>query len=330
MRAAGIDNGRKQQRDVHDPRGRYTCVSSLRLVRVSFWPTIDQSWDDLFDGAQHAATTGWHRLYVADHFMPKGGDLRVPLLECWAVITALAVALPRVTIGSLVSGNTYRHPAVLAKHAASVDVISGGRIVLGVGAGWQENEHVAYGIEFGTTAERFDRFEEACAILRSLVDQPFTTFAGRFYNLADAPLDPKPVGPFPLLIAGGGERRTMRIAARYADEWNAWTTPEVLARKMKVLDAHCESEGRDPEGIRRSTQALVFLSDDDAQNRAIRKSGGDIPAIVGNARELTDQLGAYAATGLDEFIVPDFTLGRGAERRDLLDRFRTEVAANFS
>src|SRR2546423_3605575 len=132
-------------------------------MRLSVWPNPQQPWADVLAVASHAAETGWDGVWFADHFMPNADDVSGPYLECWSVIAGLAASVPRVRIGALVSGNTYRHPAVLAKQAATVDRISGGgRIVLGLGAGWQENEHRKYGIPFYDTKERLARLEEAC------------------------------------------------------------------------------------------------------------------------------------------------------------------------
>lgn len=299
-------------------------------MEFSVWPGLQQPWGDIVDVARHAELTGWDRVYVADHFMPNSDDVSGPMLECWGVVAALAAAVPRIGIGTLVCGNTYRHPAVLANQAATADVVSGGRVVLGLGAGWQVNEHEAYGIELWSLKERMDRFEEACAVIRSLRDEERTTFAGEHYRLTDAPLEPKPVGPLPLLIGGGGEQRTLRIAARYAEEWNVWSDPERFAQKSAVLDQRCDEVGRDPSTIRRSTQALLFLSDD--QEFLARMRGHDIgrPAIVGDSAEVTDIVGRFRDAGVDELIVPDFTLRTGEQRREVLEKFKDEVAVHFS
>lgn len=296
-------------------------------MRFSVWPTTRQSWDDFFDLAVHAEATGWDGIWVADHFMPAAPPLDVPTLECWAVLGALAASVPRVRIGSLVASNTYRHPAVLANMAATVDQLSGGRLVLGIGAGWQENEHRAYGITLPPVRERLARLEEACEVLRGLLDRPRTTFHGRFYELLDAPLDPKPLQqPLPLLVGGGGERVTLRIAARWADEWNTWGTPDVLARKGAVLDRHCHAVGRDPATIRRSAQAVVVPAD---PALALAPSAGWPATIGGSASELRELMAAYVAAGVDEFVVPDWNAGRGQARRDFFDWFAAEVAAGF-
>lgn len=303
-------------------------------MRFSIWPTAAQSWNDVVELATHCEQTGWDGVYFADHFMPNSQDtepLDGDMLECWSVLAALAGLVPRVQLGSLVSSVTYRHPAVLAKIATSVDQISGGRLTLGVGAGWQLNEHAAYGIELGTVRERIDRFDEAVQVLRSLLDRPRTTFAGQYFQLKDAPNQPPPVrGRLPLLVGGGGEQRTLRIAARYADHWNCWSTPELLAHKVSVLRAHCAEASRDPADIHVSTQAGLFLSTDSgwlAQRR--EQPAGRFPVMIGTPAEVTEIIRQYEAAGADEIIVPDFTLGSGARRKDTCDLFIKEVAAAF-
>lgn len=293
-------------------------------MRFSVWPSTGQSLGDFMDVATHAAGSGWDGIWVADHFLPSSGSQDVPVLECWTLLAGLAVSVPRVRLGSLVTGNTYRHPAVLANMVATVDHLSGGRVVLGLGAAWQENEHVAYGIDFFDTRRRLSRLEEACAIVRCLFDDHRSTFDGRYYRLIDAPMEPKPLqSRLPLLIGGGGERVTLRIAARWADEWNTWGTPDEVRAKGAVLDRHCEEMGRDPAEIGRSAQVLVELQ---ATAEPLRRS---MPIVRVNAGEMQEILQAYAEAGVGEFIVPDWNLGKGQERRDALDRFLTEAAAPF-
>ena len=297
-------------------------------MRFSIWPSPARSWDEILELTRHCEATGWDGVYFADHFMPNGADA-TPLdgdtIECWSVMAALAASVPRLRLGTLVTSITYRHPAVLANIAAAVDRISEGRLLLGIGAGWQENEHAAYGIELGPVKERLDRFEEACQVLTGLLRDQRTTFEGDHYRLQEAPNQPTPVqAKLPILIGGGGEKRTMKIAARYADEWNAWSTPEVLAHKVGVLRQHCEDLGRDPSEIQVSTQALLFLSTDEAWLADKRGSG-----IVGTPAEVTEIVAAYRDAGCDELIVPDFTLGPMERRKETCDLFINEVAPNF-
>jgi F420-dependent oxidoreductase-like protein len=311
-------------------------------MRFGIWPSPSRSWDEIHELAAHCEQTGWDAVYFADHFMPNGpgpAPLDGDIVECWSVLAALAASVPRVRLAPLVTSVTYRHPAVLANIAAAVDQVSRGRLTLGIGAGWQENEHAAYGIALGTVRERMDRFEEATQILRSLLGQPRTTFEGQYFRIQDAPNQPAPVqDPLPLLVGGGGERRTLAIAARYADEWNAWTTPELLAHKVSVLRAHCEEAGRDPGEIRVSTQALLFLSTDKewlADKRQAQPGQPGQPAqpgpprIVGTPDEVADIVARYRDAGADELIIPAFTFGSLARAKDTCDLFMQEVAPAF-
>jgi F420-dependent oxidoreductase-like protein len=298
-------------------------------MKFSFWTGPGNSWNDLLALGQHADKTGWDGLWFADHFMPNTAEAAGPTAECWTTLAAWAATVPRVRLGALVTGNTYRHPAVLANMAANVDNISGGRVVLGLGAGWQENEHQKYGIPFYTLKERMDRLEEACQVVKGLLGGERATFSGNYYQLDDAPNEPKPAqSPLPLLIGGGGEKRTMRIAAKYADEWNVWGTPEILAQKGQVLEKHCADLGRDPKEIRRSAQALLFLTDDASVVERARQGGR--PVIAGNVEQVSETVAAYRDAGVDEIIIPDFSLGRelGAKKQ-VMDTFIAEVAPAF-
>ncbi|WP_040834296.1 LLM class F420-dependent oxidoreductase [Nocardia brevicatena] len=197
--------------------------------------------------------SGW----TFDHFYPIFFDSTGPCLEGWTTLTALAQATERLRLGTMVTGVHYRHPAVLANMAAALDIISGGRLELGIGAGWNEEESGAYGIPLGSITERLDRFEEACQVLIKLLSQETTDFDGKFYQLTGARNEPKgPQRPHPpICIGGNGEKRTLRITARYAQHWNFVTgTVEEFARKRDVLAAHCADIGRDPKEIMLSAQ----------------------------------------------------------------------------
>jgi len=300
-------------------------------MRFSIWPNMSQPWSDVLDIARHCEATGWDGIYFADHFMPNtpdGAPADGPAMECWSVLAALAVSVPRLRIGSLVCGNTYRHPAVLANMAATVDNLCDGRFVLGLGAGWQVNEHEAYGIPLFGAKERLNRLDEACQVVNGLLRQPRTTVKGRHYTVTDAPCDPKPVQPrLPLLVGAKGKRRALRIVAQYADEWNMWSWPELLRERREVLLRHCDGVGRDPADIKVSTQALLYLADE--SGKVPEPEPGIRATIVGTAAEVADTVAAYRDAGVDELIVPDWNLGRSTERSDTCDRFMTEIAAQF-
>lgn len=299
-------------------------------MRFSYWTPNTLSWDDTRAAAQSAADLGYSCFWYADHFMPNAPEpADGPVHEAFTMLAAVAAAVPTIRLGTMVAGNTYRHPAVLAKIAATIDHVSNGRFTLGLGAGWQENEHAAYGIEFNTFGWRFDRLEETCAALQSLFTERRTTLVGEHVQLTNAPLDPKPIqSPLPLLIGGGGEKRTLRIVAQYAQAWNVWGTPELLAQKIGVLNGHCADLGRDPSTITKTAVALLFLTDDAEQAAKLRSGPAPRPMIIGNAVEVAEQMRLFAAAGVDEFIVPGFTFRSVTERDDVLGRIMADVAPN--
>lgn len=202
--------------------------------------------------------------WLFDHYAPIHGDLDGPCLEGWTTLAALAAATSRIRIGLMVTGNTYRHPAVLASIAATVDVISKGRLDLGIGAGWNEYEHASMGIPLYATGERIRGLDEACQIIKQLFTQHLTTFDGRYYQLKDARREPKPVQkPYPPFVIGGsGEQLTLRVVAKHANVWNFVAGPvDVFQHKVSVLKQHCEAVGRDFDAIDLSTQVPVNYAD---------------------------------------------------------------------
>jgi F420-dependent oxidoreductase-like protein len=229
-------------------RPEHTTWEELRDV----WVAADEI--DLFESAWN-----W------DHFYPLTGDLTGPNLEGWTMLAAMAQATRRIRIGCQVTGMIYRHPAVLANMAATVDIISGGRLELGLGAGWNQHECDAYGIELPPLRERFDRFDEGVETIVSLLSRPTTTFHGRYVRLTDARCEPKPVQrPHPPIAIGGrGPKRTLRTAARWAQHWNAITeSPEQWRATKEVLLEHCAAIGRDPQEITCSANVRVESADD--------------------------------------------------------------------
>ena len=245
------------------------------------------TWDDMLAVWQAADEielfeSGW----TFDHFYPIFSDPTGPCLEGWISLTALAQATGRLRVGVLVTGNVYRHPAVLANMAATLDVVSHGRLELGIGAGWNEEECRAYGIELPALRTRFDMFDEACQVLVGLLSQETTDFDGEHYTLRAARCEPKPVQrPHPPICIGGrGERRTLRAVARFAQHWNfPGGSVEEFVAKRDVLARHCADAGRDPAEIMTSTH--LRLSPD------------------GDVKQLYEDATAYADAGLDLGIV---------------------------
>jgi probable F420-dependent oxidoreductase len=287
-------------------------------MKFSVWPNPERPTAEVLDLARMADTEGWYGLWFADHYMPNTGSETIQpgdVHECWAMLPAIAAVTERIRIGPLVSPTSVHHPAVLANRAATIDHISNGRMVLGIGAGWQINEHHAYGIELQDPGQRVSRFEEAIQVIRSLLSEERTDFSGEFYEITDATADPKPIqSPLPILV-GTGSPRMLRITARHADEWNTWGGPPMAGGAFDKLLVACEQVGRDPDTMWKSAQALVFMSDDAELADNIRGSDMGPRSIIGSTDELVDQFGQYAELGFDEFIVPDFTLGGTAEER---------------
>ncbi len=295
------------------------------------WPQLQDLW-------RHIEATGWGAACVTDHFMPNVPNPVDDTLECWTALAGLAHTTTRMRIGTLVVGNTYRNPAVLAKMATTVDIMSGGRLICGIGGAWQRNEHEAYGIPFYTVGERLNRLDEACQMLLSLWTQDKTTFEGKYYQLKEAPLYPKSVQqPHPeLLIGGGGEKRTLRIVAKYADHWNVWGGPEVLLRKGQVLEEHCTAVGRDPAQITRSANMPLLLTDKPEESQALAmdlmqrfgRSEADArdTVLAGSVSQIQDTLGRLQAAKVEQLFIPTFVPPWDIEQ---LDRFITDVAPAF-
>jgi F420-dependent oxidoreductase-like protein len=299
-----------------------------------------QTWPGVLDLWRHLERTGWDIACVTDHFMPNTKEREGSMLESWSTLSALAALVPRMRVGTIVLGNTYRHPSLVAKMAAQVDIISEGRLLLGLGAGWQENEHEAYGIPFYTMRERLERLDEACEVMRALFTQRRSDYKGRYYQLSDAPLDPKPVQrPYPeIMIGGGGERVTLRIVARHADHWNVWGGPEVVARKGAILDEHCAAVGRDPKAIRRSGNMALLITDRKDQVEKLAETIGARMGVhaadprdtclAGTPDQIREQLHRLREAGADTLFIT--TLFRPmAELRPDLDRLMTEIAPEF-
>lgn len=295
-------------------------------MRLSIWPGLGQPWSDVLDLARFCDREGWDTVYVEDHFIAHGAEDDLdPLLEATASLSAIAAATERIRLGTLVLSVTYRHPAVIANWAATLDQVSAGRLTLGLGAGWQEDEHTAYGLPLGPPGERVDRFVEGLQVVRGLLETERTTVDGRYYQVRDAVSEPKPVQTRVPILIGAKQNRMLGVVARYADEWNMWSTPATLAERTSVLVAHCERFGRDPATIARSTQALLLVTDDPARAEHFVTSNAPRPCIAGSTDVVADAIVSYAAVGVDEYIVVGDDFGTGAEREDTLSALRTAV-----
>ncbi len=231
-------------------------------IGAAFW--IQRTdWPSLRDACLAAETAGFDAIWLDDHLLSDEGDWRSPKLEGWTALAGLATITSRVTLGHLVAANTFRNPGVIAKQATTIDHLSGGRFVLGLGGGWFEREHDAFGIDFGSGfGERLDRLDEAVMLIRRLLDGERITHEGRFYTFHDALCEPRPIRqPLPILIGGSGRQKTLRTTARYANRWNGYGTPEEIAETSAVLRERCEEVGRPFDEIDRTVTIDVVVRD---------------------------------------------------------------------
>ncbi len=272
---------------------------------------------------------GFDWISIWDHFYAADNSGDPHCLEAIASHTALAATTTRVTCGSLVYSAGYRHPAVLANAIATMDQVADGRIVLGLGGGWLQNEYDAYGLHFGSPGERLRMLEEYVQCVRGLLTQERTTFDGRFFHLRDAQCEPKPVQPrLPIWIGGGGEKVTLRIAAEHADGWNVpFIPPDVWAHKAQVLDAHCDKVGRDPATITKSVNVGMAFTDEELRRQFGPMSDYVKPGVLsGTVQEMVDKVGGYVEAGAAYVILAM----RAPFDRDGLERFAAEVMPAIS
>lgn len=235
---------------------------------AAFW-TNRTGWPALRDACLAAERAGWDSLWIDDHLLADEGDPADPKLEGWATLSALAVLTERVRLGLLVGANTFRNPGLTAKLATTLDQLSGGRAVLGLGGGWFEREHQAFGLDFGSGfGERLDRLDEAVGLIRRLLDGETVTHDGRFYAMRDAICAPRPVqARLPIMIGGSGPAKTLRTTARYADLWNGFGMPERISATSHILRERCAEIGRPFEAIERTVTVHVVVRDEVAAAR---------------------------------------------------------------
>jgi F420-dependent oxidoreductase-like protein len=239
---------------------------SAKIAPTFEYATLERFWRD-------ADELGYHGVWNYDHFYGlylAGQPLELPTLEGWTTLAVMGKVTERARIGCMVTGVTYRHPAVLANMAVAVDHISGGRLEFGIGAAWHEPEHLTYGIDFPSAGTRIAMLDEACTIIRRLWTEDKVDHDGRFWTLRDALCSPKPVQDrIPIVIGGSGPKKTLRVVAKHADEWNApLSAPTDYRELTKIFEDHCADVGRDPSEVRRSVQIFLF-GHDDAQLAAL-------------------------------------------------------------
>jgi alkanesulfonate monooxygenase SsuD/methylene tetrahydromethanopterin reductase-like flavin-dependent oxidoreductase (luciferase family) len=279
-------------------------------IGAAFW-VQRTDWPSLRDAAIAAEDAGADDLWIDDHLLSDEGDRDDAKLEGWATLAAVAASTSRARVGLLVAANTLRNPGLTAKLATTVDHVSGGRAMLGIGGGWFADEHRAFGLdaEFGTGfGERLDRLAEAVPLIRRLLDGERVTHVGRFYRLHDALAAPRPVqARVPLLIGGSGPTKTLPLVARHADLWNAYGSPAGLAMTDTILREHCRAAGRDPDEVERTVNLNVVVRRDPAEASRVwdryvaahhpREGEGRL-LVGGPVGTVADALAGYAAVGI--------------------------------
>jgi|tagenome__1003787_1003787.scaffolds.fasta_scaffold20836583_3 F420-dependent oxidoreductase-like protein len=262
--------------------------------------------------AQAADELGFRAVYVPDHLHPIPPS-QAPLFEAWTLITTLATATDRVRLGPLVTSNSYRNPALQAKIASTIDVVSNGRLIFGIGAGWYEPDYLGYGYEFGTAGDRLRRLDEGVQLIRKFWTEESVDFEGRYYRSAGGLNQPKGIQQphIPILVAGAGEEKTLRTVARWADASNIIDSPTVLRHKYDVLRKHCADVGRPYDDIRRTATTSYILADTDAEARARVPAGaefafpGDLASygLIGTESTIRARIAAYEDAGVQELVV---------------------------
>ena len=299
-------------------------------------PQIKRTWAEAREAAIEFDRLGFHSVWVCDHLygvpMPS-----LPILEGWSELAAVAAITQRVELGTLVTPPFFRNPAVLAKQVATIDQISNGRTIVGLGSGWFASEYEAYGAPFPAVGERLQALEETCEVLKRLWTEEQATFAGKYARVEQAYCEPKPVRRPPILIGGGGERKLMRIAARHADIWNNLAVSQAqLGAKVEVLRRRCDEVQRDPASIEISQQCLVVIAADEAAARdalakATRIYGGHMGGgleehgIWGTPAQVIERIERHRRLGCTLFVMEFF----GRDTREPARLFAEKVLPAF-
>jgi alkanesulfonate monooxygenase SsuD/methylene tetrahydromethanopterin reductase-like flavin-dependent oxidoreductase (luciferase family) len=286
-------------------------------IGIALW-SQQTAWDDLMAAAELVDELGYDHLWTVDHWLAPHGEPDQPHLDGWMTLAGWATRTSRARLSLFVAANTFRSPGHTAKLATTLDHMSGGRAMLGMGAGWFTREHEAYGVDFGASpGERIGWLDESAGIVRRLLDGERVTARDGRYRTDDLELLPRPIQPhMPMVIGGGGEKKTLRVVAKHADIWNFFGTPEVMARKMRILDEHCEAVGRDPAEIQRTLGALLVIRDSEAEAREAHQTQLDRNLITpqnsifnegglwfGTANDMVERIGEYQAVGITGLIV---------------------------
>jgi F420-dependent oxidoreductase-like protein len=262
----------------------------LQIPNFSYGTGVEELFPTVLAQAREAESAGFDSVFLMDHFyqLPMLGDPDQPMLEAYTALAALATATERVQLGTLVTGNTYRNPALLAKTITTLDVVSQGRAILGIGAGWFELEHDQLGFEFGTFTDRFNRLEEALQIILPMIKGERPTFSGKWYQVREALANPRFRDHIPLMIGGSGEKKTIPLAARHFDHLNVIAGFDELPGKLEVVRRRCEDIGRDPATLETSTLTTVLIDENAKPDQ--------IPAemtqrmVVGGPDSVADQI----------------------------------------
>jgi alkanesulfonate monooxygenase SsuD/methylene tetrahydromethanopterin reductase-like flavin-dependent oxidoreductase (luciferase family) len=295
---------------------RTRCMADLKLG-IALWAQASD-WPAFLDASTRAERLGYDHLWTWDHLYAIFGDPHQPIFEGYTALAALAQATERIRLGLFVGANTFRNPGLAAKCITTIDHISSGRAVMGVGGAWFEPEHRAFGIDFGSGfGQRLDWLAEAVPATRTLLDGgEVTSGAGGRYAFDRLRLDPRPIqNHLPIMIGGSGERKTLRIVAQYADIWNAFGTPDELARKDDVLRAHCADVGRDPDSIERTVGCKITIRPTVAEAERVRRAllehnrtplaavEGDLTFWTGTPEQIAETILGYRAIGFHTFII---------------------------
>lgn len=280
-----------------------TIKLGLQIPNFSYGTGVPELFPSVVAQAQEAEAAGFDTVLLMDHFcqLPELGGPSEPMLEAYTALGALATATERIQLGTLVTGNTYRNPALLAKTVTTLDVVSGGRAILGIGAGWFEPEHNQFGFEFGTFTDRFNRLEEAMQIIDPMLKGEQPTFSGKWYRTESAMNSPRFRDRLPIMLGGGGEKKTFPLAARYADHLNILSSLAELPRKLEVLAKRCEEHDRDPATLATSTTVSLVVDD---KLKADDVPAGPMAAAFGSTEQIAEQIKKNVLdAGIDGIIV---------------------------